>query len=150
MSGWDVLQGQLDLAAEGFRRGDDGLTSGALAGAGTTVSHPEIVRSVSLLERAQRLDPRYTNATSRLSVAWMAQGRWDDAANLLEGIMGDLQSTEILDRLALCYVMTRRKQKAAVLWRELARRQPQLAERYLVLADAASSYPPASSPAGNR
>lgn len=79
--------------------------------------------------------PRYSNAGSRLAAVLLSQGRWDEALAILQTTSLDLQSAEVLDRKALCYWLAGDHNEAITLYDELARRQPQFAQRHNAFAN---------------
>jgi tetratricopeptide (TPR) repeat protein len=131
---WDHLQFIQEEMVAAWASGKDGLLEALLEAGAQAAQTPVLQQVVRHLEQADKLAPRYTNASSRRSVVLMASGQWREAGDLLDRIMLDLQSPEILDRRAFCHVMTGGFQQAADLWTELAKRQPRAAERHMLLA----------------
>jgi hypothetical protein len=131
---WDAIQFNIGLVTEGIAEQNAGRIKAASSSAKALVERPDLITALGYLARAERFDPRYTNATSRRSVVLMAQGRWREAGDLLDRIMLDLQSPEILDRRAICHYMLGEGAMAAALWLELAKRQPIAAKRHQFLA----------------
>lgn len=90
------------------------------------------------LEKALSSDRYYSNASSRLGMLYLMQGRYDDVIRITSDTLKSLQTVEIYERLGAANYFSGNREKAIEVWTLCAKRMPAQADFYKALAAGAA------------
>lgn len=105
-----------------------------------SVSTTESFKSMEYyLDKSLTKDAFYSNASSRLGMLLLFQGRYDEMLKVCDQTLRTLQTVEIYERMGLAQFLSGNTDAAKASWLLCAERMPNMADFYLALAESAES-----------